>query len=92
MGLVDSYKMEEEERLKIQRLKTDIEALEIYVAGGSASVEESNVRKLALLNREIEEFKRDMLLEHGLVDDETFNYNYYFDTVAGRIWMSEDDE
>ena len=92
MALKGHHKMSEDERLQLLELKSEQEALEIFLAGGGASVTHDDLDRFRQLQIESNEFKRSLLLNAGEIDEGMFDFTYYFDSVAGFIWFEEDEE
>lgn len=91
LALTGHYKLSEEDRLVLSRMKSEQEAKEIYIASGNRNVTPDYVRDYEFLLHKSNEFKRRLLTEAGELDEEMFNYTYYFDSVAGYIWFEEDE-
>jgi hypothetical protein len=82
--------LDEEDRLKLLDLRTEQESLEMYIAGGNCK-SSSLLYSYKSVLKEINEFKREKLLEMDELDEGMYDYVFYFDTVAGFV-VIEDDE
>lgn len=84
--------LEEADRLRLLDLRVEQDALEMLLAGGSGAVTEEHFNRYKKVLEEVNEFKRDYLLEMGEIDESMYDYVFYFDTVAGFVVIEDSDD
>lgn len=89
MSKVAHYVMSEEDRLALLDLRNEQESLEVFIAGGSPAVSDSTISRYKRCLYNINEFKRRMLEEFEQLDEDMFDYTFFFDTVAGVVWIED---
>lgn len=91
MGMVRHITLDERDRLNLLELRTKQDALEMFLAGGSPAVTEQHLSRYQHVLKEINEYKREKLLDMGEVDEGMYDYVFYFDTVAGFVVVEDAD-
>jgi mevalonate kinase len=82
--------LSEDERLEMLRLRSQEMALEMFVASGSANVQYTHVMKYEKVLQEINEFKREILLDAGEINEDMFDFSFFFDSVSGYVFVEEE--
>lgn len=84
--------LDEHDRQKLLDLRCKQDSLEMFIAGGSSNVTEEHMSDYYDVLHEINEFKREQLLDMGEINEAMYDFVFYFDTVAGFVVVEDADE
>ena len=87
--MIGSIELSEDVRSRLLEQRSKQEAMELYVAGGNARDDTGYIRTYEALLTDINELKREILEEAGELENYQFDYTFYFDTVAGKVWIED---
>jgi hypothetical protein len=89
MSYTEKVVLTEADRLKLLDLKTEYDSLEYLLSGGGLGEKsEYYLERFKVAMNAVNELKRELLLDAGQLED-SYEYTYYFDTVAGVIWVDD---